>query len=105
MRPIGKRIREVCAILEAAAAPMSYMQVHEQMPIDDSLNSYKYCMRAARRGMVSVDKSSKPMRFSIIAGWRDKTGDKSRKLAVRKREKPAPADPKTLVNSVFNLAK
>jgi hypothetical protein len=102
---VGRRIREVCQILEDGG-PCTSRELCDRMMIEIS-NAGKYGNRAAGLGMVSVERGRNNV-FTVIPGWRD-IADRNRTTKIRtERPMAAPmAAPKVSkwhgVSSVFQM--
>lgn len=90
---IGKRIREVLAISEKLGRPASYSEINAHMDCEPP-NTYKYCDRATKRGLMVVDVSTKPAKYQAAANWRE---------TVEKKKPVKQYMPSRIINSVFAL--
>lgn len=101
---VGRRIREVCQILEDGG-PCTTRELCDKMMIEIS-QAGKYATRAAGLGMVSVDRARENT-YTVIEGWRT-MADRNRTTKDRPESvKRAPRVPKVSrwhgVNSVFSM--
>jgi hypothetical protein len=103
-RMIGKRIRQLCQILEDAG-PCTSRDLCDRMMVDIS-NAGKYGNRAAGLGMVSVERGNNNV-FTVTPGWRE-IADRSRTTKSRPESKaPQPKAQKVSrwhgISSVFQM--
>lgn len=101
---VGRRIREVCQILEDGG-PCTTRELCDKMMIEIS-QAGKYASRAAGLGMVSVDRARENT-YTVINGWRT-MADRNRTTKDRPKGKPSQPRPKKVskwqgVNSVFSM--
>lgn len=110
MRPVGKRIIEVCEVIEMYG-PCGYAVVTSETDIPRE-NASKYCIRAVSYGLMTVDKPENRgtraafSTYSVVPNWREMTGSfamDSRKRLEPMREKPRKRTTFSYINSVFGL--
>ena len=104
MRPIGQRIRQVLEIVDKQPGAI-YSEIAQQIGIE-STNAYKYCQRAAEFGLLVVDRSTSPTRYTTANDWRQVLAHsdatrRARTMATVARKQVAP---RRVVNSVWSLA-
>lgn len=107
-RPIGDRIREVCATLEEIG-PANCRDLVKMMPGVEYANMGNYCTRAVGLGFMTVAQGKRtaknPNVYTVVPNWRDLVGE--RKV---KRIKPMPVAKQGIstvwlgVSSVFGIA-
>lgn len=92
-RPIGKRIREACEVVERLG-PCGVSTIGPQMDGVKNINASHYLNRAVGHGLLVVDKSHRPYRYSVADGWRDMLPELKRSIvnrAIPRRAEPQPA--------------
>jgi hypothetical protein len=68
---VGKRVIEVCTIVEKIGSSTGGV-VFAWMDGSSRENAAKYCSRAVGLGLMTVDRSVRPMQFDVIEGWRER---------------------------------
>lgn len=98
MRPIGNRIRQACEIVEQIG-PCCYADVHKHMDGVIRRNAGEYCDRAVFHGLMTVDRTGKPAKYSVVIGWREMLEKPKQGITVPKVGNKMP------VSSVFDLGR
>ena len=74
MRPVGDRIREACMALEQHG-PMGRSSICDHVDGVKPTNMSKYCSRAVRLGLMTVDRGLNTMEnysvFTVVPEWQD----------------------------------
>ena len=106
-RPVGRHIRNICAVLEAIG-PASGRALLVHIDDIDKTNISKYCSRGVGLGLITckVGKSriGNANVYTVVTGWRE-IADKRR--TTKLDPMPQPARVRSAwqgVNSVFSIA-
>ncbi len=101
---VGRRIREVCQILEDGG-PCTTRDLSDKMMLEIS-QAGKYASRAAGLGMVSVERNRENT-YTAVEGWRTMADrnrtTKDRPASVKRAPRVAKVSRWLGVNSVFSM--
>ena len=104
-RPIGERIRAICAHIERAG-PMVVSDLLAVMPSEDRTNLAKYCSRAVGLGLLTVQRNTGVQKNSnlwdVNPGWRELIGQR-RTTRTKLDQVPAKRTGWGGVSSVFGM--
>ncbi len=102
MRPIGKRIMQVCETVEKHTTCTS--SVLTPIMGTQPTNTIKYMHRAVKMGLLTVDKTTRPHSYTIVDNWRDKVNPIARVKPYMVKPRKVTVEPvRVRVNSVFEL--
>ena len=106
-RPIGERIRSVCAALEQYG-PMGVIGLCEKINGVERSNMGKYCSRAVGLGLLTVERGLRHRAnysvFVVVEGWREIAQE--RRTTKQKPVQHRPVAPKGRwagISSVFQI--
>ena len=104
-RPIGARIRDVCAALEQYG-PMGGSGLCDKINGIERSNMGKYCSRAVGLGLLTVERGLRQRTnysvFTVVPGWRD-IADKRRTTRITPVPQPPARTRWTGISSIFNI--
>lgn len=78
-RPIGKRIRLVCAAVENGARNSLEVAANINLP---SKEICRYARRAEYHGLLIVDRAAVPHTYTVIPGWQHLLACKTRPAVI-----------------------
>lgn len=97
-RPVGNRIRQCLAILDAKGRAMTSREVWGQLDEVSIENASKYCLRSVELGLMTVNREGRHNTFVCVAGWREAL---ERRARVVEPKKVLPLH--KMINSVWSL--
>ena len=104
-RPVGERIRSICAFLDVEG-PMVVSDLLALMPEEDRTNLSKYCSRGVGLGLLTVERNTGVQKNSnlwdVAPGWREMIGQR-RTTRIKLDQVPARRTGWSGVSSVFGM--
>jgi hypothetical protein len=95
-QPLGKRLFEVCEIVERIQ-PCTYRQIWLEHGGIELTNAKKYAERGIKHELLVVNRLNFPATYTVAPGWRERF-TKPQPIQPRKAEPP-----RRFVTSVFDL--